>query len=95
MNVCGFGFTLQCAFKHFLRRYKFSTIQFNYSAIVEGISITRKYAFRSQARIGNGEIGARAGRYFRNLEVFVQKGTKLITRFTEAAAGEFLVRALE
>ena len=41
MNVCGFGFTLQCAFKHFLCCYKFSAVQLDDTAIIKRVGIAR------------------------------------------------------
>ncbi len=95
MNVRSFGFALQCSFKHFLRGHVFAAIKFDYATIIKRVGIAGQYAFRSQTRIRNSEIGARARRYFRNLKVFLEQRAKLIACFAEATASKFFVRSLE
>ncbi len=95
MDVRSFGLALQSAFKHFLRRHILTAIQFNDATIVKRVGIARKNALCAKPGLGDRKIRACARRDLRNLEIFVQKSAKLITRFTKTASRELFVSSLE
>ena len=72
-----------------------SAVQLDDTTIVKRVSIPWQYAFRAESGVSNREICSRASSYFGNLEIFIQKGTELITRFTKATSGKFFVRTFK
>lgn len=67
MNVRCFRFAFECSLKHLLRRNVFAAVQFDDAAIIKGVGVAWKHAFRSQPRFRDRQVRARAGGHFRNL----------------------------
>lgn len=95
MNVRRFRLTLECSFKHLLRRYILTAIELNDAAIVKRVGITWENALSSQARLRNREIRARSRCNFCYLRVFIYENPKLVPRLSKPAANKLLMCAFE
>src|ERR1043166_1770467 len=95
MNVCRFGFTPQRALKQLLGSDIVSAIEFDYAAIVQGISVTRQGEFRPQASFGHREISARARGDFRYGGILLDQRAESIASLCVMPARKFPVRGLK
>src|SRR5687767_495100 len=92
MNMCSLRLAFQGALEQFLRRYIITAVQFNHTAIVKRVGIARWREVRAQPSFGNREISSGAGGNFGYRGVLFDQAPKLIARFREPAAREFLMR---
>jgi hypothetical protein len=95
MNVGRFGFTLEGPLKHFLRCNIFTAIQFNYTAIVQRVSIAREHVLGAQTCFSYSKVGTSACGNFGNLGILFQKSAELITGFSEVTIRKFFVGVFE
>jgi hypothetical protein len=95
VNVRRFRLTLECSFKHLLRRNVLAAIELDDATIVKRVSIAWENAFGPQARLRNREIRSRASCDFRYLRILVYQNSKLIPRFRKTASCKLAMRTLE
>ena len=95
MNVRRFRLTLECSFKHLLRRNVFAAIELDDATVIKRISIAWENALSPQARLRNCEIRSRASRDFRYLRILVYQNSKLIPRLSKTSSCKLAMRTLE
>lgn len=95
MNVGCFGVAFERTLEQLLRGHVFAAIEFDDATVVEGFGVARQGALRTEAGLGDGEIGARPRRDLGDSAVLVDERAKQHPRFRETSARKLFMSTLE